>query len=89
MAGPAVRLSICRAGDTVFLFLRVRPRNGFLILHADSRAGKTSFAESRFQNPFAVTVEDNPELGLKGGFDRAVHDGVVLGNCNTFGQLLC
>ena len=58
-------------------FLRVRPRYRFLILHADSRAGKTSFAESLFQNPFAVTVEDNPELDLK-GFDRAAHDGVVL-----------
>ena len=34
-----------------------------------------------------VTVEDNPELDLK-GFDRSVHDGVVLDNCNTFGQLL-
>ena len=68
-------------------FLRVRPRYRFLVLHADSRAGKTSFAESLFQNPFVVTVEDNPELDLK-GFDRAVHDGVVLDNCNSFGQLL-
>ena len=68
-------------------FLTVRPRYQFLILHADSRAGKTSFAESRFQNPFVVTVEDNPDLDLK-GFDRAVHDGIVLDNCNSFGQLL-
>ena len=37
-------------------FLTVRPRYQFLILHADSKAGKTSFAESRFQNPFVVTV---------------------------------
>ena len=68
-------------------FLTVRPRYQFLILHADSRAGKTSFAESRFQNPFVVTVEDNPDLDLK-GFDRAVQDGIVLDNCNSFGQLL-
>ena len=39
------------------------------------------------KSPFVVTVEDNPALGLK-GFDRAVHDGVVLDNCNSFGQLL-
>ena len=39
------------------------------------------------KGPFVVTVEDKPELGLK-GFDRAVHDGVVLDNCNTFGQPL-
>jgi len=32
-------------------------------------------------------VEDNPELDLK-GFDRAAHDGIVLDNCNSFGQLL-
>ena len=32
-------------------------------------------------------MEDNPELDLT-GFDRAAHDGVVLDNCNTFGQLL-
>ena len=56
----------------------------FLILHADSRAGKTIFAESLIRNPFVVTMEDNPELDLE-GFDRAVHDGVVLDNCNTFG----
>ena len=66
-------------------FLKVRPRYRFLVLHADSRAGRTSFAESRFQNPFVVTVEDNPELDLK-GFDRSAHDGVVLDKCNTFGQ---
>ena len=34
-----------------------------------------------------VTVEDNPSLDLK-GFDRATHDGIVLDNCNSFGQLL-
>ncbi len=67
--------------------LRARPRYRFLILHADSRAGNASFAESRFQNPFVVTVEDNTVLDLK-GFHRAVHDGVVLDNCNSFGQRL-
>ena len=68
-------------------FLSVRPRYKFLILHADSRAGKTSYAESLFQNPFVVVVEDNPSLDLK-GFDRATHDGSVLDNCNSFQQLL-
>ena len=34
-----------------------------------------------------VTVEDNPDLDLK-GFDRTAHDGIVLDNCNSFGQLL-
>ena len=34
-----------------------------------------------------VTVEDNTDLDLK-GFDRASHDGIVLDNCNSFGQLL-
>ena len=68
-------------------FLKVRPRYKFLILHADSRAGKTSFAESLFLSPFVVTVEDNPILDLK-GFDRAKHDGIVLDNCNSFKQLL-
>ena len=71
----------------MFSFVSVRLRYNFLILHADSRAGKTSYAESLFQNPFVVTVEDNPSLDLK-GFNRATHDGIVLDNCNSFQQLL-
>ena len=51
-------------------FLSVHPRCKFLILHADSRAGEASFAEGLLQNPFVVTVDDNPSLGLK-GFSRA------------------
>ena len=67
-------------------YLHVRPRYKLLLLHADSRAGKTSFAEALFTNPLVVTVEDSPFLDLK-GFDRACHDGVVLDNVNSFGQL--
>ncbi len=52
-----------------------------------SRAGKTTYAESLFEKPFVITVEDNPLLDLK-GFDREEHDGIVLDNCNSFQQLL-
>lgn len=68
-------------------YLVVSPRCKMLLLHADSRAGKTSFAESLFNCPFVVTVEDNQFLDLK-GFDRSRHDGIVLDNVNSFGQLL-
>ena len=67
-------------------YLLVQPRYRLLLLHADSRAGKTSFAESLFGNPFVVTVEDAPFLDLK-GFDRAAHDGIVLDNVNSFAQV--
>ena len=68
-------------------YLVVAPRYKLLLLHADSRAGKTSFAESLFDSPFVVTVEDSPFLDLK-GFDRSKHDGLVLDNVNSFGQVL-
>ena len=68
-------------------YLTVRPRYKILILHADSRAGKTSFAEALFERPFVVTVEGSAFLDLK-GFDRATHDGIVLDNVNSFGQLV-
>ena len=67
-------------------FLSVAPRNTILVLHADSRAGKTTFAESLFDNPLVVTVEDRAFLDLK-DFDRAKHDGIVLDNVNSFAQL--
>ena len=51
-------------------FLLVRPCNEWVLLHAGSRAGKASFAESLLQNPFVVAVEDNPSLDSK-GFRRA------------------
>ena len=75
------------AGAWEATFLRGRPRYRFLIPHAGSRAVKTNFAESRFENRFVVTVEDNPGLGLE-GFVRAAHDGIVLDNCNTSGRRL-
>ena len=56
------------------------------MLHADSRAGKTTFAESLFESPLVITVEESPFLDLK-DFDRNLHDGIVLDNVNTFGQL--
>lgn len=68
-------------------YLTVRPRYKILILHADSRAGKTCFAEALFERPFVVTVEGSTFLDLK-GFDRATHDGLVLDNVNSFRQLL-
>ena len=43
-------------------------------------------AESLFSNPYVVTVEDNAHLDLK-GFDYERHDGVVLDNVNSWGQL--
>ena len=53
----------------------------------DAHADKTFLKKSGrvLAPPFVVTVEDNPELDLK-GFDRSAHDGVVLDKCNTFGQ---
>ena len=67
-------------------YLEVRDRYQTLVLHADSRAGKTTFAESLFENPLVITVEESPFLDLK-DFDRNLHDGIVLDNVNTFGQL--
>ena len=67
-------------------YLRVHPRYKLLVLHADTRAGKTTFAESLFENPCTVTVEDSVHLDLK-DFDRSKNDGVVLDNVNTFEQL--
>ena len=58
-------------------YLRVHPRYKLLVLHADTRAGKTTFAESLFENPCTVTVEDSVHLDLK-DFDRSKNDGVVL-----------
>jgi hypothetical protein len=54
---------------------------------ADSDSGKSSFGESLFEKPFLITVEDAEHLDLK-GLDSEVHDGVVLDNVNSWGQLL-
>ena len=53
----------------------------------NSVAGKSTFAESLFENPFLITVEDAEHLDLK-GFDVQKHDGVVLDNVSSWAQLL-
>ena len=68
-------------------FLEVRFRWKVLALCADSAAGKSNFAESLFENPYCLTVEDSDHLDLK-NFDRDKHDGIVLDNVNSWGQLL-
>lgn len=68
-------------------FLELRFRWSLLLLVADSASGKSSFAESLFDRPYVLTVEDAEHLDLK-GFDRGVNDGVVLDNVNSWGQLL-
>ena len=68
-------------------FLSLQFRWKLLVLVADSAAGKSSFAESLFRNPCVVTVEEAEHLDLK-SFDRDVHDGLVLDNVNSWGQLL-
>ena len=57
------------------------------MLVADSASGKSSFAESLFDSPYVLTVEDAEHLDLR-GFDRNVHDGIVLDNVNSWAQLL-
>ena len=57
-----------------------------LVLCADSASGKSTFAERRFENPFVITVEDVTHLDLK-AFDSRTHDGIVLDNVNSWGQL--
>ena len=68
-------------------FLQLRFRWKLLVLVADSASGKSTFAEGLFRNPYVLTVEDAEDLDLR-GFDRGVHDGIVLDNVNTWQQLL-
>ena len=68
-------------------FLKLDFRWKILVLCADSASGKSNFAEHLFDNPFIVTVEGVQHLDLKGlRHDR--HDGLVLDNVNSWGQLL-
>ena len=46
-------------------FLWVDFRWKILVLNADSVSGKSTFAESRFDNPLVITVEDAVNLDLK------------------------
>ena len=68
-------------------FLHLDFRWKLLALVADSASGKSSFAESLFSMPFVITVEDAEHLDLR-SFDRNRHDGIVLDNVNSWGQLL-
>ena len=68
-------------------FLNLDFRWKVLLLWGDSASGKSTFAEGLFENPYIVTVEEATQLDLK-GFNTEVHDGIVLDNVNSFGQLL-
>ena len=68
-------------------FLHLDFRWKLLVLVADSASGKSSFAETRFEKPCVVTVEETLQLDLK-TFDNRVNDGLVLDNVNSWGQLL-
>ena len=68
-------------------FLSLNFRWKILCLVADSSSGKSNYAESRFENPLVITIEDAQYLDLK-EFQRSEHDGVVLDNCNSWQQLL-
>ena len=68
-------------------FLHVAFRYKILVLVADSASGKSNFAESLFDNPYILTVEDSANLDLR-GFDAGQNDGIVLDNVNSWGQLL-
>ena len=47
---------------------------------------KSNFAESSFDSPYVLTVEEAEHLDLK-GFSYEKNDGVVLDNVNSFQQL--
>ena len=68
-------------------FLHLRFRWDILALTADSASGKSNFAESRFANPYVLTIEEAQNLDLR-DFDYWGHDGLVLDNVNSWGQLL-
>jgi len=68
-------------------FLHLCFRWQLLVLVADSASGKSSYAESLFDKPYVLTVEDATHLDLK-DFDRDVNDGIVLDNVNSWKQLL-
>ena len=68
-------------------FLIVDFRWKILALVADSASGKSTYGESLFDNPFVITVEEAEQLDLK-AFRPSEHDGIVLDNVNSWGQLL-
>ena len=68
-------------------FLHVAFRWKILVLVADRPSGKPNFAESLFDTPCLLTVQDAKHLDLK-AFDHETHDGLVLDNVNSWAQLL-
>ena len=68
-------------------FLQVQFRWKILVLCADSAAGKSNYAESLFDRPLILTVEAAQHLDLK-EFEYQKHDGIILDNVNSWGQLL-
>ena len=68
-------------------FLSVDFRWKILALVADSASGKSTFGENLFENPLVITVEEAVNLDLK-AFRPSEHDGIVLDNVNSWGQLL-
>ena len=58
-----------------------------LVLVADSASGKSAYAESLFEKPYVLTIEDVEHLDLR-DFESQSHDGIVLDNVNTWSQLL-
>ena len=68
-------------------FLNLAFRWKILMLCADSSSGKSTFAESRLDSPYVLTVEDAQHLDLR-GYDYEKNDGVVLDNVNSWAQLL-
>ena len=85
ITAPSRKFSVVTAWEDSFLKLDHRWK--ILILCADSRAGKSNYAEGLFDTPFVITVEDADYLDLK-GFDFEKNDGIVLDNVNSWGQLL-
>ncbi len=85
LRAPFRKFTAVRAWEDSFLTLNFRWR--LLVLVADSDSGKSSFAESLFDKPCVVTVEDAQHLDLK-DFDGEVNDGLVLDNVNSWAQLL-
>lgn len=68
-------------------FLHLNFRWKLLVLCADSSSGKSNFAESLFENPYVLTVEEAEHLDLR-AFEYEAHDGIVLDNVNSWGQVL-
>ena len=65
------------AWEDSYLYLDHRWK--MLVLCADSASGKSSFAESLFDNPCVLTVEGAETLDLK-DLEYEAHDGLILDN---------